>query len=135
MGRTAVPPIRVQRGPAVYAPGSHGARPLDMEGNMATYFFVVLKYRVPLARIEESTPSHRAFLKELHGRGKLIASGPFVPREGGGFLMRVADAAELSGLLAQDPFHKEGLVETTIYNWAVGIGLEGLDSLPRPAHG
>lgn len=102
---------------------------------MATYSFVVLKYRVPLARIEETTPSHRAYLKELHARGKLIASGAFVPREGGGLLMRTADAAELSALLEQDPFQKEGLVETTVYTWAVGIGLDGLDALPRPAHG
>ena len=44
---------------------------------------VTLSYRVPLAEVDVHTPAHRAYLKTLFDAKKLIASGPFVPREGG----------------------------------------------------
>lgn len=98
---------------------------------MASYAFVVLKYKVPLERVEQTTPRHRAYLTELHQQGKLIASGPFVPREGGGLLMRVDGKEDLERLLAKDPFQIEGLVDTTVHWWAPGIGAAGLDALPK----
>lgn len=98
---------------------------------MAAYAFVVLRYRVPIARVEELTPGHRAWCADLHRQGKLLASGPFVPREGGGLLLRVEGAEELTTLLANDPFQIEGIVDTTIHWWAPGLGAAGLDTLPR----
>ncbi len=99
---------------------------------MAQYAFVALKYKFPLERILQTVDRHRAYLRELLAQGKLLASGPFVPRWGGALLLRVADEAELQKLLAADPFAQEGLVEHTIYNWAPNIGVEGLDSLAQP---
>ena len=95
------------------------------------YAFVVVKYRYPLERIQQTTDRHRAYLRELLSQKKLVASGPFDPREGGGLLLRVADDAELQGILAKDPFQIEKLVDTTIHRWVPNIGLEGLDSLPQ----
>ena len=94
------------------------------------YAFVVLKYRFPLERMQQTTDRHRAYLRELLAQKKLIASGPFDPREGGGLLIRAADDAELQGMLAKDPFQIEKLVDTTIHRWVPGIGVEGLDALP-----
>ena len=71
------------------------------------------------------------WLRELQAQGKLIASGPFVPREGGALLLRVENESEIQPLVANDPFQIEGLVDTTIYKWAPNIGVEGLDSLGR----
>ncbi len=97
------------------------------------YAFVALNYQVPLERILQSQDKHRAYLRGLHAEGKLVCSGPFVPRTGGAFLLRVADDAELRAILAADPFDQEKLVEHTIYNWAPNIGNEGLDALaPAP---
>jgi uncharacterized protein YciI len=102
-----------------------------MEAGMAAYAFVVLKYKVPLDRVEQTTPRHRAYLTELHKQGKLLASGAFVPRDGGGLLLRVEGKEEMDRLLAKDPYQVEGLVETTIHWWAPGIGVAGLDALPK----
>ena len=99
---------------------------------MAAYAFVVLRYRVPIARVEEVTPRHRAWCAELHRQGKLIASGPFVPREGGGLLLRVEGPEEMAALLANDPFQREGVAESTVHWWAPGLGAADLDALPRP---
>ena len=98
---------------------------------MALYAFVALKYRYPLERMLQTVDRHRAYLRELLAQGKLIASGPFVPREGGALLLRVDDEAQIQPLLDKDPFQIEGLVETTIFRWAPNIGVEGLDGLPR----
>jgi uncharacterized protein YciI len=98
---------------------------------MALYAFVALKYRYPLERMQQTVDRHRAYLRELLAQGKMIASGPFVPREGGALLLRVEDEAEIQPILDKDPFQIERLVDTTIYKWAPNIGVEGLDSLPR----
>ena len=98
---------------------------------MALYAFVALRYRFPLERIQQTVDRHRAYLRELLAQGKMIASGPFVPREGGGLLLRVEDEAEIQAVLEKDPFQIERLVDTTIYKWAPNIGVEELDSLPR----
>ena len=100
---------------------------------MALYAFVALKYRYPLERMLKTIDRHRAYLRELLVQGKMVASGPFVPREGGGLLLRVEEESEIASILAKDPFQLEELVETTIYKWAPNIGVEGLDSLPRPS--
>ena len=93
------------------------------------YAFVALKYTAPLERILQTVEKHRAYLRELHAAGKMIASGPFVPREGGGLLLRIDDASEIQPLLAKDPYHLEGLVSDTIYVWDPNIGREVLDRL------
>lgn len=93
------------------------------------YAYVVLRYLEPLERIEQTTDRHRAYLREIKARGKLLASGPLQPRTGGALLLRVADDAELSTLLADDPYAQEKLVEHTVYRWAPNIGVEGLDAL------
>ena len=89
---------------------------------MPNIAFVALKYKYPLERMEKTVDRHRAYLRKLHADGKLIASGPFVPREGGGLLVNVEDEEELQKILADDPFQQEELVETTIYRWAPNIG-------------
>jgi uncharacterized protein YciI len=93
------------------------------------YAYVVLRYLFDLDRIGQTIDRHRAYLRGLKEKGKLIASGPLVPRTGGALLLRVSDEAELSQLLADDPFTQEKLVEHLVYRWAPNIGVEGLDAL------
>ena len=99
---------------------------------MALYAFVALKYLAPMERILKTVDAHRAYLRELHAQGKMVCSGPFVPREGGALLLRIDDPKEIAPLLAKDPYHLENLVSDTIYVWDPNIGREGLDALaPR----
>ncbi len=93
------------------------------------YVYVVLRYLVPLDRINQTIDRHRAYLRGLHAQKQLLASGPLVPRTGGALLLRVRDEAELQALIDADPFMQEKLVEHTIYNWAPTIGIEGLDAI------
>lgn len=96
---------------------------------MALYAFVAVKYRYPLDRMKQTLDRHRSYLRELHAQGKLIASGPFVPWEGGGILLRVENESEIQPILDKDPFQIERLVDATIHRWTPNIGVEGLESL------
>jgi len=98
---------------------------------MALYAFVALKYLYPLDRMQQTVERHRAYLRELHAQGRMVCSGPFVPREGGALLLRIEDPSEIEGLLAKDPYQLEKLVSHTVYVWDPNIGREGLDSLAR----
>jgi len=100
---------------------------------MALYAIVALKYTAPLERILQTVEKHRAYLRELHAQGKLVASGPFIPREGGALILRIDDASEIAAILAKDPYHIEHLCSDTIHVWDPNIGREGLDSLAKPA--
>ncbi len=96
---------------------------------MALYAFVALRYKYPLERMLQTVDRHRAYLRELHAQGKMVCSGPFVPRSGGALLLRVNDESEVAPLLAKDPYHVEDLVEDSIHVWDPNIGRDKLDSI------
>src|SRR5690242_17901236 len=75
----------------------------DKRGRMALYAFVALKYLYPLERMQQTVERHRTYLRELHARGKMVCSGPFVPRDGGAMLLRVESPSEIEPILAKDP--------------------------------
>ena len=93
------------------------------------YAYVVLRYLVPMERLNETVDRHRAYLRGLKARRKLVASGPLVPRTGGALLLRADDDAELARLIADDPFAQEQLVEHTVHVWAPNIGNDDLDTI------
>jgi len=96
------------------------------------YALAILKYRVPLDVVEAATEAHRAYLRELKAAGTLVASGPFVPRSGGAFLLRVPDdgaAAALDAVRNGDPFWSLGIANYELLPWSPVIGREALDTL------
>lgn len=73
-------------------------------------------------------PEHRAYLAGLLERGALHVSGPFSDEGEAGALLvfEAASTDELAGLLAADPFAREGLVaRTDVREWTVAIGSLG----------
>jgi len=89
----------------------------------------ILTYVVPMEQVLANVDAHRAYLTDLHAQGKLVASGPFVPRTGGALLLRAADEAELHALVAADPFRERGIATYDVRVWAPGIGADLLTSL------
>ena len=92
-----------------------------------------LAYIVPLDQVVAHTDAHRAYLASLHARGKLLASGPFVPRTGGALLLNVADDAELKALIAADPFHALKIAEYQARIWSPTIGADVFAALAAAA--
>lgn len=88
------------------------------------FFAVHYAYSADSAALDETRPSHRAYLRSLVDDGALRASGPYVGTEPSALLIVVADSAQtVRGLLDQDPFQVAGLVERTeITEWNPVIG-------------
>ncbi|MEK6611178.1 MAG: YciI family protein [Gemmatimonadota bacterium] len=96
------------------------------------YALAILTYRAPLEVVETATEAHRAYLRQLKADGTLVASGPFNPRTGGAFLLRVPDesaAAALDAVRDGDPFFRQGIANYQLLQWNPVIGREGLDAL------
>jgi uncharacterized protein YciI len=75
------------------------------------HFVVEISYRVPLARIEETVPAHRAHLQTGYDQGLLLASGPQVPRSGGILLARAPSREVLEEFIARDPYRMQDLAD------------------------
>jgi len=90
---------------------------------------VLITYTAPMETVGEHTPAHRAYLAALNAQGKLLASGPFVPRTGGALLLRVADEAEAKAILDGDPFKQRGVATHDLRVWAPTIGGDKLEAL------
>src|ERR1700756_2832432 len=75
------------------------------------HFVVEISYRVPLARIEETVPAHRAHLQTGYEQGLLLASGPQLPRTGGILLARAPSREVLEDFIARDPYRVQDLAD------------------------
>ena len=96
------------------------------------YAVCIMRYRRPLEEVIANTDDHRAYLRTLHSNGTLLASGPFDPRTGGAFILRVPDEnpdAALDAIRNGDPFWQRGIAQYELLLWNPVIGREGLDAL------
>jgi uncharacterized protein YciI len=89
----------------------------------------ILTYVVPLDQVLAHVEEHRAYLGTLQAQGKLLASGPFEPRTGGALLLRANDEAELTALVAADPFFVKKIATYETRIWAPTIGAEALSKM------
>ena len=72
-------------------------------------FAAVIEYTPDAAKASELRPTHRQYLRELLGRGQLVAAGPFGDGSGALIVYEAASAEEAEGLLRGDPFHAAGV--------------------------
>lgn len=87
-------------------------------------FVVTIEYVRPIEEIEKSTEDHRAYLRKLKAAGKLVASGPFVPRTGGMLLLQAESREQLDFILRGDPFNLRALAAYDVKQWNPVIGTE-----------
>ncbi len=88
---------------------------------MLKNYLILLRYKVPIERIEEATAEHRAYLKTLYDSNDLLMSGPFVPRTSGVLWAQAADRARIDELVAGDPFNRLGLTDYEIIEFNPGM--------------
>lgn len=63
-------------------------------------------------------PEHYAFLADLAAGGRLLLSGPFDDRSGGGYLLMADSLAEGTRIAREDPLHRHGCSDVEIHGWA-----------------
>lgn len=79
-------------------------------------FAVQLRY-IENERRLQARPRHRAYLAELHERGKLVTAGPWADETGALLLYDVADEAELRRILADDPYPDDSIEVEVLREW------------------
>jgi uncharacterized protein YciI len=72
---------------------------------------ILLRYVKPIEEVEALTAEHRAFVDRLVAEGKLVVSGPRVPRTGGVMLTTFTSEVEAMKRLVDDPFFEHGIAE------------------------
>ena len=81
-------------------------------------FAADIMYTRDAAKIAETRPAHREYLKRLLDSGHLAISGPFTDDSGGLLVYEAETLAEAEALLRNDPFTKAGVfVSWTIRGW------------------
>ena len=96
------------------------------------YALAIIRYRRPFDEVAPHVDEHREYLRELHAKGVLLASGPFHPRSGGALLLRLPDGDPIEALdriREDDPFTRRSLAQYELLPWNPVIGLESLDHL------
>lgn len=83
-----------------------------------------VRYTQPLEAVVAHTEAHRAYLRELHARGRLVLSGPLEPRTGGVLVLCVEDLAEAARLSESDPFTLAGVATYGFREWRPVVGAE-----------
>jgi uncharacterized protein YciI len=77
------------------------------------HFIVEATYLVPLEKIREATPRHRAFLQRGYDAGLFLCSGPQDPPVGGFLVARAGSKEDLEAMFAEEPFYAEKLARFT----------------------
>ena len=73
------------------------------------HFIVEITYTVPVEKLANVTPVHRAFLQTGFDSGLLLFAGPQVPRVGGMVVARADSLEEIQQFFAEDPYQVQGL--------------------------
>ena len=75
------------------------------------HFIVDLDYRIPAEQIGDVLTEHRAFLKKGYDQGRLLCSGPKVPKTGGVIIAKAPSLAALQEFFQDDPYVVKGIAE------------------------
>jgi len=78
---------------------------------MFPMFLILDNYKVAIQEVERVTQAHRDYLGEAYRAGKLLISGPRIPRTGGVIIACVKTREEVDELIEGDPFHKQGIAD------------------------
>ena len=93
------------------------------------YFVINIQYKVPIEKVGEITPEHRAYLKTKYDEGILLFSGPRVPRTAGFLFARAADTSEIHKMIAHDPFKLKEIADYEVIEIAPAMWAEELNKI------
>lgn len=77
-------------------------------------FIAILTYKKSLGEVDRFLAAHREYLAEHYAAGDFIASGPQTPRVGGVIMMKAENLVTVDAIIAQDPFHINGIADYQI---------------------
>jgi uncharacterized protein YciI len=86
-------------------------------------YAAVIEYLQDAAKVESIRPQHRQYLRDLLGKGKIFATGPFEDGYGALIVYEADSLEEAEALLQGDPFYAAGVfVGWELRPWKVVMG-------------
>lgn len=92
-------------------------------------YVLTLTYIVPLDEVDRVRDAHMEWIAEQYERGRFLASGAKVPRDGGVILARQMERDELDEVIAGDPFTREGVAAYDVIEFRATTVAEDLAAL------
>ena len=91
-------------------------------------FLILLDYVAPPAEIDRHVEAHRRHLAEQYEAGRLLLSGPQVPREGGVIIACVHTRDEAEAMMLRDPFVEADMVRYRVIEFVARASHPALGS-------
>jgi uncharacterized protein YciI len=89
-------------------------------------YAVILRYKRPLAEVDQYIGGHREWLKQNYAAGNFLISGRQRSGVGSFILVSAVDRSQLDSVLANDPFGKNGVAEYEVLEVAPSMADERL---------
>ncbi len=89
-------------------------------------FLIIITYKVPIETVEEHTPAHREYLKTQYAQGRLLMSGPFVPRTAGVLWAQAQEREDVEAMIQSDPFYLNQVADWQIIEFKPVMFADGL---------
>jgi uncharacterized protein YciI len=83
-------------------------------------FVAISTYRKPLEEVDKVAPAHAAWTARHYAAGRILGSGPLVPRTGGLIIAREESREAFLALLAEDPFQQQGIAQYEVFEFTPG---------------
>jgi uncharacterized protein YciI len=93
---------------------------------------VSIAHTAPPDAVAVHAAAHRAYLRSLFERGKLVASGPLASGSGGALLLHAQSEREAREMLRDEPYLAQGVASHDVRMWTPTLGADQLDA-PSPA--
>jgi len=93
------------------------------------YFVINIHYSVPIEKVAEITPEHRAYLKTKYDAGILLFSGPRVPRTAGFLFAQAEDISIIENMVTADPFKVKDIADYEIIEIAPAMWAPELNKI------
>ena len=77
-------------------------------------FYVVIQDLIKKDITPEMMDPHKAYVKDLVQKGKMVIAGPFTDRSGGMILIEALDENEAQRIAAEDPAVVSGILKNNI---------------------
>ncbi|RXE72804.1 GTP cyclohydrolase [Muribaculaceae bacterium Isolate-013 (NCI)] len=87
-------------------------------------FIAILTYRKHLEEVDRLLQAHRDYLARHYAAGDFIASGPQTPRIGGVIMMKAESREAVEDIIAEDPFHINGIADYRIVEFTPTMFVE-----------
>ncbi|QJB55270.1 YciI family protein [Pseudodesulfovibrio sp. zrk46] len=91
-------------------------------------FLISLTYVQSLEAVDACLERHIAFLEKYYASGNFIVSGRKNPRIGGVILCRAESIEEVRAIIAEDPFHQEGVADYDVMEFQPTKCAEGFET-------